>query len=151
MNRLFLRERPQSAGEEIANSITHSLGLLAALIATPLLILTSIRTGNTAGIIGVTIFAVTLILVYFTSILYHAWPYSRTKDIFQIFDHGAIFLLIAGTYTPFTLGALNGPWGWTLLVSEWALAIFGVTLNCIFGVRHRKIEICLYLLMGWLA
>jgi hemolysin III len=108
---LALQERSQSLGEEIANSVSHSVGFLAAAIAVPFLILHSTRQGGAASIVGASIFAVTMVLVYFASTMYHAWPNNRAKRIFQKLDHGAIYLLIAGTYTPFTFGVLHGPVG----------------------------------------
>src|SRR6185312_4575558 len=98
------------------------------------------------------IFTVTMVLVYFTSALYHAWPESPTKSKLQLLDHCAIFLLIAGTYTPFSLGPLRGIWGSTILVTIWILAIFGIIIKTIRGPsRDRRSGVLLYLGMGWLA
>jgi hemolysin III len=104
-----------------------------------------------AAIVGVSIFGATMMVLYLASTLYHAFPHSRTKRVFKIFDHGAIFLLIAGTYTPFTLGILYGPWGWTLFGIVWALAILGVVLKSTAGATSGKLSTALYLAMGWLA
>jgi hemolysin III len=142
--------RPQSLGEEIANSISHGLGLLGAVAVTPLLIIAAIPAG-VAAIVGASIFSVTMMLLYLSSTLYHAFPASKAKRVFQIFDHGAIFLLIAGTYTPFTLTIMDGRWGWTLFVIIWVLAIFGVVLKSVGGPGTSKLSIALYLGMGWLA
>jgi hemolysin III len=152
---LFMSEsgktyRQQSLGEEIANSISHGVGFLLALAITPILIIQAIPSGPTA-IVGASIFGVTMMLLYISSTLYHAFPHSRTKRVFQIFDHGAIFLLIAGTYTPFTLSVLQGAWGWTLFSIVWSLAIFGVVLKSVGGAGTSKLSIGLYLGMGWLA
>ena len=146
-----LGERPQSLGEEIANSVSHGVALLAALVATPVLIVAAVRRGDAAGIAGASVFAFTMLLLYFTSTLYHALARNRAKPVFQVLDHGAIFLLIAGTYTPFTLGALRGPWGWTLFGLVWSLAVAGVVLKAVAGVRFPKLSTYLYLAMGWLA
>ena len=108
------QDRPQSLGEEIANSISHGVALLAAVAAAPFLVLAAAQRGDAADIVGASVFVATMVLLYLTSMLYHALPARRTKKVFQILDHGAIYLLIAGTYTPFTLGVLRGPWGWTL-------------------------------------
>ena len=108
-----VRHRAQSLGEEIANSISHGTGFLAALIALPVLVIAAVRHGA-AAIVGAGVFATTMALLYLTSTLYHALAPNRAKRVFQILDHVAIYLLIAGTYTPFTLGVLWGPWGWTL-------------------------------------
>ena len=146
-----LDERPQSLGEEIANSVSHGVALLAALVATPVLIIAAVRRGDTAGLVGASVFAFTMLLLYLTSTLYHALARNRAKPVFRILDHGAIFLLIAGTYTPFTLGALRGPWGWTLFGLVWGLAVAGIVLKAVAGVRFPKLSTYLYLAMGWLA
>jgi hemolysin III len=142
-------ERSQGLGEEIANSITHGLGFLGAVSVTPLLILAAIPHGVGATT-GACIFGGTMIMLYLSSTLYHAFPESRTKNIFRIFDHGSIFLLIAGTYTPFTFGVL-GDWGWWLFGVVWTLAICGVVLKSVGGAGSGKLSTGLYLAMGWLA
>lgn len=137
--------------EEIANSISHGLGLILAIIALPILILSAIEVGQVGFIVGVSVFGATTILLYLASTLYHAITHAPTKQFFRLFDHCAIFVLIAGTYTPFSLGVLRGPWGWTLLGIVWALALFGIGVKMIAGTRHMWLTIVLYLLMGWLA
>ena len=146
-----MTERPQSPGEEIANSLSHGLGFVAALASAPILVLTTAQTGRTLNVIGAAIFAVTMVLLYCASTIYHAVPHPRAKALLKKLDHGAIFLLIAGTYTPFTLGALNGPWGWTLLSVVWSLAVVGVTLKAFDRIEHPLASLGLYLLMGWLC
>ena len=146
-----MTERPQSPGEEIANSLSHGLGFVAALASAPILVLTTAQTGRTLNVIGAAIFAVTMVLLYCASTIYHAVPHPRAKALLKKLDHGAIFLLIAGTYTPFTLGALNGPWGWTLLSVVWSLAVVGVTLKAFDRIEHPFASLGLYLLMGWLC
>ena len=141
--------RAQSHGEELANSISHGTGFLAALIAVPVLVLGAGRRGP-AALVGAGVFAATMVLLYLTSTLYHALAAPRAKRVFQILDHGAIYLLIAGTYTPFTLGVLRGPWGWTLLGGIWALAGVGIVTKAVGGVRHPRLSTGLYLAMGWL-
>jgi hemolysin III len=150
MNQPAKVKRDQSLGEEIANSISHGVGALAAMAITPVMIVKAIPHGAVA-IVGASIFGATMILLYLASTLYHAFPHSKTKRVFNIFDHGAIFLLIAGTYTPFTLGVLRGAWGWSLLVVVWVLAILGVVLKSVAGARSGKLSTGLYLAMGWLA
>src|SRR5664279_2682125 len=108
------RERTQSPCEEIANSVSHAVGLLAAVAGTPVLVLSAVRHGGAPRIAGASVFAAAMVLLYLTSTLYHALPRNRAKQVFQVLDHAAIFLMIAGTYTPFTLGVLRGAWGWTL-------------------------------------
>src|SRR5688500_17204527 len=146
-------DRPQSAGEEIANSVSHGVGLLASAVALPVLI----SSANAASaVVGATVFGVSLLLLYFSSTLYHALSPSRAKRLFQVLDHGAIYLLIAGTYTPFTLGVLRGPWGWSLFAVIWCLALTGATLKTIAAcrdgaIRGGWISTALYVAMGWLV
>lgn len=144
------QERPQSLGEEIANSISHGLALLAALAAFPILVISASQRGGAADIVGASVFATTMVLLYLSSTLYHAFPASRAKRVFQILDHSAIYLLIAGTYTPFTLGVLRGSWGWTLFGLVWGLAIVGTVLKTLGGVRYTFVSTLVYLAMGWL-
>ncbi len=144
------QERTQSPGEEIANSVSHGVGLLAALAAAPVLVLSAVRSGGEARITGASVFAATMVLLYLTSTLYHALPGNRAKRVFQVLDHAAIFLMIAGTYTPFTLGVLRGAWGWTLFGLVWGLALAGVVLATAGGVRYPKLRTGLYIAMGWL-
>src|SRR5260370_31940388 len=144
-------KRMQSAGEELANSISHGIGLCAALIGAPILLLEA-RRGSPGFFFGTVIFAVTMSMLYLGSTLYHAWPQTRGKPVLRTLDHSAIFLLIAGTYTPFPLGSLRGLWGSTIVALVWALAIFGVILKATRGPsRHPKLGMTLYLGTGWLA
>jgi hemolysin III len=144
------RERTQSLGEEIANSVSHGVGLLAAVVAAPVLVLSALRHDGAARIVGASVFAATMVLLYLTSTLYHALPGNRAKRVFQVLDHAAIFLMIAGTYTPFTLGVLRGTLGWTLFGIVWGLALAGVVLTAAGGARYPKLRLGLYLAMGWL-
>ena len=143
--------RPPSVGEEIANTLSHGVGLALAIIATPILIIAASRSGTAWNIVGVAVFAASMITLYFASTLYHALRHERAKRFFRMLDHGAIFLLIAGTYTPFTLGILRGPWGWTLFGLVWGLAIVGLTMKAVFGARYSWLSVVLYLIMGWLV
>ncbi len=144
-------ERPQSLGEEIANSVSHGMGLLAAVVAAPFLIWSAVERGDAAFIAGASVFALTVVLLYGASMMYHALPRNRAKQLFKLLDHGAIFLLIAGTYTPFTLGVLRGAWGWTLFGLVWGLAVIGVVLKSLNRITHPHLSTGLYLLMGWLV
>jgi hemolysin III len=144
------QERPQSLGEEIANSVSHGLGLLAALAAFPFLVMAAHQRGGATGIVGASVFATTMVLLYLTSTLFHALPGCRAKRVFQILDHSAIYLLIAGTYTPFTLGVLRGAWGWTLFGLVWGLAVVGTVVKALGGVRYTTVSTWMYLAMGWL-
>jgi hemolysin III len=142
----------QSPGEELANTISHAIGLLGAIIGTPVLLLAALNTGSRGFFIGTIVFAVTMLVLYMSSTLYHAWPQTGGKCVLQVIDHSAIFLLIAGTYTPLMLGPLSGTWGATIFGGTWAVAIFGVIMKAARGAsRHRKLTLSLYLGMGWLA
>jgi hemolysin III len=144
-------KRPQSAGEELANSLSHGAGFLAALAATPFLLAEAARAGAVANVVGAAVFAVTVMFAYLASTIYHAVPWPRAKRVLRAVDHGSIFLLIAGTYTPFTLGVLRGGWGWKLFGMVWTLALAGVVMKAMGGVRFRKVSIVVYLAMGWLV
>lgn len=144
-------DRPQTLGEEIANSVSHGLGVLGALAAAPILIVAAVRKGDAAFIVGAAIFALTMCLLYSASTIYHALPRSRAKRIFNVLDHSAIYLLIAGTYTPFTLGVLRGAWGWILFGLVWGLALLGVVLKVSNRLNRPIFSLGLYLAMGWLV
>jgi hemolysin III len=144
-------ERPQSIGEEIANSLSHGIGFVAALAAAPLLIASTAQHGGVLNVVGAAIFATTMVLLYCASTFYHAVAHERAKALLRKLDHGAIYLLIAGTYTPFTLGALNGAFGWTLLGTVWSLAAVGVALKAFDRIEHPLASLGLYLVMGWLC
>ena len=140
--------REQSLGEEIANSVSHGVGLLAAIVGLPFLIASAQPLG-VAGLVGASIFAGTMILLYLASTVYHAVPPGRAKRVLLKLDHGAIYLFIAGSYTPFTLGVLGGPWGWTLFGVVWSLAVVGVALKAFDRMAHPAWSTGLYLAMGW--
>ncbi len=140
----------QTLGEEIANSVSHGIGFFAAAVAAPFLIFASARHGGALAVAGASIFSVSMVLLYFVSMFYHALPRSGWKRAFQLLDHAAIFLLIAGSYTPFTFGVLRGAWGWTLFGIVWVLAIFGMIAKLVGGLRHGILSNALYLAMGWL-
>ncbi len=143
-------ERRQTLGEEIANSVSHGAALAAAVAGTPFLIVSAARHGDRLNVAGAAVFAASMVLLYFTSMLYHALPASRgAKRVFQLLDHSAIYLLIAGTYTPFTLGVLRGPWGWSLLALIWSMALAGVVLKAVAGLSFPRLSTAIYLAMGW--
>lgn len=146
-----MHQREQTRGEEIANSVSHGLGLIGALVGIPFLITHATRQGDAAFIVGASVFAATMVLLYLASTLYHALPAGSAKRVFRVIEHSAIFLLIAGTYTPFTLGVLKGPWGWTLFGLVWALAAAGVAMKAVSRMAHPIFSTGLYLLMGWLV
>lgn len=144
-----MSEREQSLGEEIANSASHGAAFVAAALAAPFPIAAAARGGSAAEVVGASVFAATMVLLYAASMLYHAIPHPRAKRLLRKLDHGAIYLLIAGTYTPFTLGALGGPWGWTLFAIVWSLAVVGVALKAFDRMSHPAWSTGLYLAMGW--
>ncbi len=152
MGKFFLAasNRRQSLGEEVANSISHGLGLVAAIIGTPFLILSAIDYADMSFIVGVSVFSVTMIVLYLASTVYHAMPRGKAKYVFQVIDHSAVYLLIAGTYTPFMLGVLQGVWGWSLLTAVWALALTGVGLKAFGKASHPAVSTTLYVILGWL-
>jgi hemolysin III len=146
-----IRERRLSLGEEIANSVTHGVALLASLAALPILIVGTASRHDPWQLVGAAIFGATLVILYTASTLYHALPHSAAKRVFRVLDHSAIYLLIAGTYTPFALGALRGLWGWTLLGVVWTLAVLGIVAKTTFGFRFPRLSATVYLVMGWFA
>jgi hemolysin III len=143
--------RPRTLGEEIASSLSHGVGLLAGLVATPFLVAAANRRGDTQTVVCVGVFLVTLILLYLSSTLYHAIPGGREKRFFEVLDNCAVFLLIGGTYTPLTLGFLRGTWGWSLFALVWAMAGAGVCLATVCKLRYPVASVFLCLAMGWLS
>ena len=146
-----LYERPQSLGEEIANSVSHGVGLVLALAAFPVLITSALKRGDATGAVAAAVFALSLVLLYSTSTLFHAFRQGRAKRVFQVLDHSAIYVLIAGTYTPFTLGVLHGTWGWILFGLVWSMALAGTLLKAIGGIRYNTLSTFVYLAMGWVV
>jgi len=152
MTRPLLPEgRLQSLGEEIANSLSSAIGLMAIIAGLPLLVGSAIQRRNEFSVAGAIVFAAAMVILYLTSRIYHALPRGRIKRLFRLFDHSAIFLLIAGTYTPFALGALRGVRAWTLFAVLWCLAILGIGFKAFGGLKYRWLSILLYLCMGWMA
>lgn len=145
-----MHSRPQTLGEEIANSVSHGMALIAAIVAVPFLMASAHRLGA-ANRVGAAVFATTMVLLYLASTVYHALPPGRAKGVVMKLDHGAIYIFIAGSYTPFALGALGGPWGWTLFGLVWSLAAVGITLKAYDRLSQPWLSTGLYLLMGWLV
>jgi hemolysin III len=145
--------RRHTLGEEIAHSVTHGVGAVLSVAGVAVLAAFATLRGNAWHVVSCGIYGATLVLTYTASTVYHAIPASlpRAKGVLQALDHSAIYLLIAGTYTPFALGPLQGPWGWTLLGIVWGLALAGILLEMVPRLRHRRWTIVLYLGMGWLA
>ncbi len=144
-------DRAQMLGEEIANAVTHCLGWLLAMAALPLLVWQAQRHGGAADIVAASVFGASLVLLYGVSTLYHALPPGTAKRWFNRLDHAAIYLLIAGSYTPFTLGVLQGPWGWSLFGIVWGAAALGVAVKLLNRLRHPWLSTGLYVAMGWVA
>jgi hemolysin III len=142
--------RPQSFGEEIANAVSHGIGFALAVASIPVLVIAALPHGARA-VVGGAVFAATASLLYLTSTLYHAITHEKAKRVLRVLDHSAIYLLIAGTYTPFTLGVLRGAWGWSLFGTIWGLAIAGVVVKSVHGFGMRGLSTALYLAMGWLV
>ncbi len=138
-------------GEELFHSISHGIGAALSIAGLVVLVALAATRGNVYQVVSFSIYGATLVLLYTASTLYHGARRPRAKRIFQILDHVAIYLLIAGTYTPFLLVALRGVWGWTLLVIIWGLALAGISLKIAFIRRFQKLSVLTYLLMGWLC
>lgn len=136
--------------EEIASAITHGLAAIGSVAAGAVLVTLAARTGDPWTIVGVSVFVGTLVLLYTASTLYHAIPFERAKLRLKTADHCAIFALIAGTYTPFLLGGLRGPWGWWLFGVVWSLAVVGIVFKLFFTGRFKKASTLVYIAMGWL-
>jgi hemolysin III len=131
------------------NSITHLVGTVLALIGTSVAVTLAALRGGATSIAAVSIYGAMLVLLYLSSTLYHSFR-GRAKLVFRVFDHCSIYLLIAGTYTPFTLVVLRGAWGWSLFATVWALAILGVVKDAVFRGRYRAVSVILYVAMGWM-
>ncbi len=136
---------------EHANALTHGIGLVLVLVAVPILIVLAVTSANVWRVVGVSIYGTTLVSLYTASTMYHAVRHPPAKRVLRILDHAAIYLLIAGTYTPFTLVNLRGAWGWTLFGLVWALALFGIIWKVVRVERHEVVSTMLYVAMGWLV
>lgn len=146
-----MADRSQTLGEEIANAVSHGIGFLLAIASLPILVHQAALRGTAFNVVGASVFAATMILLYLVSAIYHAIPASRAKIWLNRLDHAAIYVFIAGSYTPFTLGVLRGGWGWTLFGVVWACAAIGVGIKLLNRLRHPLVSTGLYLAMGWVA
>ena len=149
-------QAPTGAGdrlhlEEWLNALTHGVGAVVALAAGAVLITLASIYGDRWAVIGASVYSASLLLLYLASTLYHAVAHVPTKAKLKIFDHCMIYVLIAGTYTPFMLVNMRGPWGWSLFVTIWVLAIAGVVMKAFFIHRFRRLSTLVYVLMGWLC
>jgi hemolysin III len=144
--------RPPTLGEEIANSITHGIGAVISIAGLVTLVATArLHRCSAWQIVAYAIYGISLVLLYVSSTIYHALANNRAKRVFKILDHSSIYLLIAGTYTPFTLITLRGPWGWTLFGVVWGLCVCGVVFKSLWIDRLKVASTVVYLLMGWCA
>jgi len=143
--------RLYSLGEEIAHSVTHGIGTGLSIAGLTILLVLAILYGDVYQIVSFSIYGAALIFLYLASTLYHSFQHPRVKHVFKVIDHSAIYLLIAGTYTPFLLVAIRGLWGWTLMVIVWGLAILGISLKTLFIHRFQTLSVLAYILLGWLS
>jgi len=134
--------------DELANAVSHGIGVLLAIAAIPILV---IMAEDAVSVVTGAVFGASLVVLYLASTLYHAVPEGKLKRFLQRSDHAAIYLLIAGSYTPFTLGILRGAWGWTLFGIVWGLAVFGVFFKLVVGTRFNAVSTVIYIVMGWLV
>ena len=146
-----LKHKGYSVGEEIAHALTHGVGAVASIVGLVVMLIWAVHYGDAWHIVAASIYGGSLILLYLASTFYHAFPWPRIKYWFQQADHAAIYLLIAGTYTPFTLVSLRDDWGWLLFGLIWTLAISGVVFKLFFTGRFKLLSTLLYIGMGWLA
>ena len=142
---------PYSTAEEIVNSLSHGIGALLSIAGLVVLVVFAVLYGDTWHIVSFSIFGATLIILYGASTLYHSASKPSIKTVFKKLDHSAIFLLIAGTYTPFVLVSLRGAWGWSLFGVTWALAVAGIAVKFITVFRFRRLSVVIYVFMGWLG
>ena len=140
-----------SLGEEIAHSVSHGIGALLGIVGLIVMLWLSVKHGDVWHVVSVSIYGASVILLYSASTLYHALTNPRAKRFFQLMDHAAIFVLIAGTYTPFLLVNLRGPWGWSLFIIIWSIALGGVLLEIVKKERVKWLSLSLYLGLGWMA
>ncbi|GIO25826.1 PAQR family membrane homeostasis protein TrhA [Ornithinibacillus bavariensis] len=140
-----------TTGEEVANAITHGIGVLLSIAGLVLLIVFSVMNGTALHVVSFTIFGSSMVILYTSSTLVHALPKGKAKDLFEIFDHSSIYLFIAGTYTPFTLLVIKGTLGWTMFGIVWGLAIAGIIFKAFFVKKFLVTSTILYLLMGWMV
>ncbi len=147
----MIRSRIKSFAEEIANSITHGIGFGLSIFGLVMLLVLASSKGDVWRIVSFSIYGSSLVLLYAASTFYHSFQQKKVKSIFRIIDHSAIYILIAGTYTPFALVTLRGIWGWTILGIIWGLGLMGITYKIIFKTRYEILSTTFYLLMGWLA
>ena len=143
--------REQTLGEEIANSVTHGVGAGLSISALSILVVMASFGGDPWRIVSFSIYGAALVLLYLASTLYHSFQWPGVKQLFRKFDHAAIFLLIAGTYTPFTLVMIRGAWGWVLFGLVWGIALVGIVFQTVCIGRFHVVSTLMYVAMGWLV
>ena len=148
---MTMHTRDQSAGEELANSLTHGIGLILSIACLVLLVVFSALNGTVWHIVSCSIYGLTLVILYAASTLMHAVRTPRLKRAFKIMDHSAIYTLIAGTYTPFTLVVLRDHGGWWVFGAVWSLALAGIIYQVLFVDRYQIVSLLSYLALGWLV
>jgi hemolysin III len=151
MSATAINDRPQTLGEEIANGISHGIGFLLAIASLPVLLGFAPSSSTAINIVAVCVFSSTMMMLYLVSTLYHVCPAGRAKEWLARLDHAAIYLFIAGSYTPFVLGVLRGGWGWSLFGAVWAMAALGFTAKLLNRLKHPLWSTGLYVAMGWVA
>lgn len=137
-------------GEERINVITHAIGFMMSISALTLLVVFASLKGTVWHIVSFAVYGASLVILYFASTVFHLSEDQQVRNHLNIFDHAAIFLLIAGTYTPFALVTLHGPWGWTIFGIVWGLAIAGIILKLFYTGRYNTLSTLMYIAMGWL-
>ncbi|MGQ0528309.1 MAG: PAQR family membrane homeostasis protein TrhA [Panacagrimonas sp.] len=145
------RDNLYTFGEELSHAITHGLGVILAIVGLCVLVVRAALYGDIWHVVASSVFGATLVMMYAASTLYHSIPLPRARHVLRVIDHSLIYFLIAGTYTPFTLVTLHGPWGWSLFGFTWGLAVIGVGLKIFTTGRYEKVSLAVYLMMGWCA
>jgi hemolysin III len=146
-----MRKAHYSLGHEISNSVSHGVGAVFSVIGLILLVIRAVGNGDPWQVVSVSIFGTSMVLLYTSSTLYHALIPPRARRIFKILDHSMIYILIAGTYTPFLLISLRGGWGWSMFGVVWGVSIIGIVLKVFYAGRFKLISTLLYLALGWMA
>lgn len=143
--------RAQTRGEEIANTIIHGIGLALSVAALVILVVKTVQMERALLVVASAVFGASMVTLYLSSTIYHALPPGHAKSVFRVIDHSAIYLLIAGTYTPFALGPLRGPWGWSMLAAVWSVAALGIIAKVKLGIVFPRLSTGLYVAMGWMG
>jgi hemolysin III len=151
LGEIKLQNKTYSRNEEIANIITHGIGTALSIAGLAILVVFAARQSDAWKMVSFSIYGSTLVLLYLASTLYHSMRGQKVKAFFKVIDHASIYILIAGTYTPFMLINLRGPWGWSMFGSIWGLAILGVLFKVFFIGKAKKLSVIVYLFMGWLC